>query len=83
MLIAILALWRAAPDYYITNVEQSMDPDRWQALSVRMRTSDADTAVKISAASSFQHFTDIFFRMQPNDPYYEMCEFWMKSSLLV
>lgn len=83
MLIAILALWRAAPDYYITNVEKTSDPNRWREMSVRIRTSDTDTAVKISAASSFQHFTDIFFRMDPNDPYYEMCESWMKASLLV
>jgi neurofibromin 1 len=82
MLIAILALWRAAPDYYVTNVEQASE-EGWKAMTVRIRDSDTDTAVKISAATSFQHFTDIFFRMNTNDPFYGMVEMWLKGALLV
>ncbi|OJA21538.1 hypothetical protein AZE42_01812, partial [Rhizopogon vesiculosus] len=76
MLIAILALWRAAPDYYVASVERmsQSQPESWKAISVRIRDSDTDTAVKISAASSFQHFTDIFFRMAPTMR-------WSKSDL--
>jgi len=82
MLLSILALWRAAPDYYITSVDHSK-LDHWLSISARIQDSDCDTAVKISAATSNQHITDIFFRMNPNDSYYGLIEQWMKNSLLV
>ncbi|OJA17736.1 hypothetical protein AZE42_08827, partial [Rhizopogon vesiculosus] len=83
-LMLILTLWRATPYYYVTSVESmsQSQPESWKAMSVRIRDSDTDTAVKISAESSFQHFTDIFFRMHPNGPYYAMVEACMKESLL-
>ncbi|KAG1752509.1 uncharacterized protein EDB91DRAFT_1102988 [Suillus paluster] len=80
MLLSILALWRASPDYYITNIGQS-HMEGWLSVSARIRDSDVDTAVKISAATSNQHLIDIYFKMPPNDPYYETIEGWMKHSL--
>ncbi|KAG2156346.1 hypothetical protein DEU56DRAFT_231415 [Suillus clintonianus] len=80
MLLSILALLRASPDYYIANTED-LDLDGWVAISARVRDSDTDTAVKISAATSHQHLTDLFFKMPPNDPYYSLIEGWMKSSM--
>ncbi|KAG0709913.1 hypothetical protein DFH29DRAFT_1012634 [Suillus ampliporus] len=80
MLLSILALWRASPDYYVANVEQAQ-LEGWASITGRIRDSDTDTAVKISAATSNQHLTDIFFKLPPNDPYYDMIETCMKHSL--
>ncbi|KAG2042146.1 hypothetical protein BDR03DRAFT_978842 [Suillus americanus] len=73
MLLSILALLRASPDYYIANIEDT-DVEGWDSISSRVRDSDTDTAVKISAATSHQHLTDLFFKMPPTDPYYKMIE---------
>lgn len=82
MLLSILALLRASPDYYIANIEDT-DVEGWDSISARVRDSDTDTAVKISAATSHQHLTDLFFKMPPTDPYYKMIEGWMKNAMLV
>ncbi|KAG1755407.1 hypothetical protein EDB19DRAFT_1661084 [Suillus lakei] len=80
MLLAILALLRASPDYYIANIGDT-DVEGWDSISARVRDSDTDTAVKISAATSHQHLTDLFFKMPPNDPYYKLIEGWMKRAM--
>ncbi|KAG2060194.1 hypothetical protein BDR06DRAFT_948277 [Suillus hirtellus] len=80
MLLSILALLRASPDYYIANIEDT-DVEGWDSISARVHDSDTDTAVKISAATSHQHLTDLFFKMPPTDPYYKMIEGWMKNAM--
>ncbi|KAH7887502.1 hypothetical protein F5I97DRAFT_2056906 [Phlebopus sp. FC_14] len=80
MLLAILTLWRTTPDYYIIQLHPEELCD-WISMSGRIWDSEADTAVKIAAASSFQHITDIFFGMKPDDRHYPLIEAWMKGAL--
>lgn len=80
LLIAMLTLWRAAPDFYFDQV----DSDEFDELSIaRVWDSETDTAVKIAGAMAIQQMTDIFFRMSPSDPAYSKVETRMKSLLYV
>ncbi|KAF9226729.1 hypothetical protein BS17DRAFT_500836 [Gyrodon lividus] len=82
MILAILALWRSAPDYYILQIDHAQ-VESWVSMSARIWDSEADPSVKISAAMSFQHITDIFFRMSPGDRFYLVVEAWLKGNLAV
>ncbi|EGO02251.1 hypothetical protein SERLA73DRAFT_166724 [Serpula lacrymans var. lacrymans S7.3] len=80
LLLAILTLWRADPNYYITHIGQAEIDDLMPA-AAKIWESPVDTAVKISAATSFQHMTDIFFKMHPTDAFYDTIQAWLKSSI--
>jgi hypothetical protein len=80
MILAILALYRIAPDYYILQIDLLQVED-WVSMCARMWDSEADPSVKISAAMSFQHITDIFFRMSPDDHFYLLVQAWLKGTL--
>ncbi|KAH7931340.1 hypothetical protein BV22DRAFT_1124264 [Leucogyrophana mollusca] len=80
LLLAILTLWRSDPHFYITNTGDA-ERAKWPSDAARIWNSTSDTAVKMSEAHSFQHMTDIFFKMQPGDRYYDMIQSWMKATL--
>ncbi|KAI6152285.1 hypothetical protein BKA82DRAFT_4387651 [Pisolithus tinctorius] len=82
LLIAVLTLWRASPDYYISQIDSSHFDD-WLATAARIWDSEADTAVKIGAAMTIQQLTDIYFRMDPEDPSHDRLESWMEGLLSV
>lgn len=82
LLIAVLTLWRASPDYYITQFDKAHF-DEWLATTARLWDAEVDTAVKIAAAMAIQQFTDIFFRMSRDDPFHEKLEYWMRGLLYV
>ncbi|KIJ20411.1 hypothetical protein PAXINDRAFT_166473 [Paxillus involutus ATCC 200175] len=82
MILAILALYRIAPDYYILQIDLLQVED-WVSMCARMWDSEADPSVKISAAMSFQHITDIFFRMSPDDHFYLLVQAWLKGTLAI
>ncbi|KAG6336483.1 hypothetical protein ID866_2597 [Astraeus odoratus] len=82
LLIAVLTLWRTSPDYYIRLLDLAHLPI-WIATSVRIWDSEADTSVKIAAAMAIQQLTDIFFRMDPEDPTHAKLETWMQGLLSI
>ncbi|KAF9238786.1 hypothetical protein BU15DRAFT_88233 [Melanogaster broomeanus] len=61
LVLAILSLWRLAPDYYILHIDQ----------------------MQIATAMAFQHLTDIFFRMSPEDRFFPFIEAWLMGTLAV
>lgn len=69
LLLAILSLWRADFSYSMLPVDEE-DSLQWSITFTRIWDSEADTSVKISAATSFQCLVDMFFRMTPADPDY-------------
>lgn len=80
LLLAILALWRADLSYSMLPVDEE-DSLQWSITFTRIWDSEADTSVKISAATTFQCLVDMFFRMSPEDPDYAYFEDRLKQSL--
>lgn len=80
LLLAILALWRADLSYSMLPVDEE-DSLQWSITFTRIWDSEADTSVKISAATTFQCLVDMFFRMSPEDPDYPYSEDRLKQSL--
>ncbi|KAI9574812.1 hypothetical protein HD554DRAFT_2201766 [Boletus coccyginus] len=80
LLLAILALWRADLSYSMLPIEEE-DSLQWSITFTRIWDSEADTSVKISAATTFQCLVDMFFRMSPEDPDYAYFEDRLKQSL--
>ncbi|KAG8218508.1 hypothetical protein J3R82DRAFT_4145 [Butyriboletus roseoflavus] len=80
LLLAILALWRADLSYSMLPVDEE-DSLQWSITFTRIWDSEADTSVKISAATTFQWLVDLFFRMSPEDPDYAYFEDRLKQSL--
>lgn len=82
LLLAILALWRADFCYSMLPIDEE-DSLQWSITFTRIWDSEADTSVKISAATTFQCLVDMFFRMSPEDPDYAYFEDRLKQSLWV
>ncbi|KAL4081516.1 hypothetical protein V8B97DRAFT_1923406 [Scleroderma yunnanense] len=82
LLLAILTLWRASPDYYITQIDHGQYED-WLTSAARIWDSEVDTSVKIATAMAIQQLTDIFFRMTRDDPFHEKLESRMKGLLSI
>ncbi|KAF8450670.1 hypothetical protein L210DRAFT_3520995 [Boletus edulis BED1] len=80
LLLAILALWRADFSYSMLPIDEE-DSLQWSITFTHVWDSEADTSVKISAATTFQCLVDMFFRMSPEDPDYAYFEDRLKQSL--
>ncbi|KAF8559154.1 hypothetical protein OG21DRAFT_1570167 [Imleria badia] len=80
LLLAILALWRADLSYSMLPIDEEDSP-QWSITFTRVWDSEADTSVKIAAATTFQSLVDMFFRMSPEDPDYAYFEDRLKQSL--
>lgn len=66
LLLGILALWRADPQFYIYTIQESVDDTRTD-IAVKMWESNIDLSVKISAASTYRALTSAAFQM-PSHP---------------
>lgn len=79
LLLGILALWRADPQFYITTIEKTKDETR-SDIAVKLWESNIDLSVKISAASTYRSLTSAAFQM-PGHPAQEQLLEVFKSLL--
>ena len=66
LLLGILALWRADPQFYISSLQEGGAGTR-SDIAVKVWESNVDLSVKISAASTYRALTAAAFQM-PGHP---------------
>ena len=62
LLLGILALWRADPQFYIYSLKDA-EADARSDIAVKLWESNIDLSVKISAASTYRALTSAAFQM--------------------
>uniref|UniRef100_A0A0W0FVQ0 Ras-GAP domain-containing protein n=1 Tax=Moniliophthora roreri TaxID=221103 RepID=A0A0W0FVQ0_MONRR len=80
MILAILSLWRARANFFLSNM-RDRDTPGWTVTTVKLWEANVDTSVKISAASMCLLEAELGFMLSPQEPLYEECVQWLKTSL--